>query len=197
MRITYAVTWEEPGGTRRSGRLELGADALHLEGSNGDGAASTELQYADVSRFRLARSGGERLQRRPTLLLELRGGQVLKIAGVSQPGIVAELSDRLGVLTGDPKAMETAAIVVPLRPGSRTEVEALLRNGPPFDPSKLGLVRHEVFVSADEAIFVFHGVPPVFVERLAEDDSFWNAVTEWRPLVRGRARFADSAYSWS
>ena len=56
MRITYAVTWEGPEGTRRSGRLELGADALHLEGSNGDGAASRELPYGDVSRFRLARS---------------------------------------------------------------------------------------------------------------------------------------------
>ena len=88
---------------------------------------------------------------------------MLKIAAVSQPGIVAELSDRLAVLTGDPKAVETAAIVVPLRPGSRTEVEALLRNGPPFDPSRLGLVRHEVFVSEDEAIFVFHGLPSVFV----------------------------------
>ena len=104
MRITYAVTWEEPEGTRRSGRLELGADALHLDGSNGDGAASTKLPYANVSRFRLARSGAERLQGRPTLLLELRGGQVLKIAGVSQPGIVAELSDRLGVLAGDPSS---------------------------------------------------------------------------------------------
>lgn len=197
MRITYAVTWEGPEGTRRSGRLELGADALHLEGRNGDGAASKALPYSDVSRFRLARSSGERLQGRPTLLLELRGGEMLKIAGVSQPGIVAELSDRLAVLTGDPKAVETAAIVVPLRPGSRTEVEALLRNGPPFDPGKLGLVQHEVFVSEDEAIFVFHGLPSVFAQRLAEDDSFWNAATAWRPLVRGRARFAEAAYSWS
>ena len=197
MRISYAVTWEGPEGTRRSGRLELGADALHLEGSNGDGATSRELPYADLSGFRLARAGGERLQGRPTLLLELRGGEMLKIAGVSQPGIVAELSDRLAVLTGDPKAVESAAIVVPLRPDSRTEVEALLRNGPPFDPSRLGLVRHEVFVSEDEAIFVFHGLPSVFAQQLAEDDSFWNAATEWRPLVRGRARFADSAYSWS
>ncbi len=197
MQITYAVTWEEAEGNRRSGRLELGADALHLEGSNGDGAASRELPYTDVSRFRLARSSEERLQGRPTLLLELRGGELLKIAGVSQPGIVAELSDRLAVLKGDPKAVETAAIVVPLRPGSRTEVEALLHSGPPFDPSSLGLVRHEVFVSEDEVIFVFHGLPSVFVQRLAEDDSFWNAATEWRPLVRGRARFADSAYSWS
>jgi hypothetical protein len=197
MRITYAVTWEEPGGTRRSGRLELGADALHLEGSNGDGAASTELQYADVSRFRLARSGGERLQRRPTLLLELRGGQVLKIAGVSQPGIVAELSDRLGVLTADPSSLEKAAIVVPLRPGSKAEAEALMRKRPPFDPSRLGLVQHEVYLSDDEAIFVFRGLPSVFAERLAEDDSFWNAAGAWRPLVRGRARFAEAAYSWS
>jgi hypothetical protein len=197
MQVTYAVTWEGPEGTRRSGRLELGADALYLEGSNGDGAASRELPYSDVSGLRLARAGGERLQGRPTLLLELRGGEMLKIAGVSQPGIVAELSDRLAVLTGDPKAVEAAAIVVPLRPGSRNEVEALLRNGPPFDPSRVGLVRHDVFVSEEEVIFVFRGLPPAFAERLAEDDSFWNAVTAWRPLVRGRARFAEAAYSWS
>ena len=197
MRITYAVTWEEPGGARRSGRLELGADALHLEGGNGDGAASRKLPYADVSRFRLAQSGGERLQGRPTLLLELREGQVLKIAGVSQPGIVAELSDRLGVLAADPSSMEKAAIVVPLKPGSKTAAEVLLRNGPPFDPSRLGLVQHEVYLSEEEAIFVFQGLPSVFAERLAEDDSFWGAATAWRPLMGGRARYADSAYSWS
>lgn len=197
MRITYAVTWEEPEGTRRSGRLELGADALHLEGSNGEGPASKELPYTDVRQCRLARSGGERLQGRPTLLLELRGGQVLKIAGVSQPGIVAELSDRLGVLAADPSSLEKAAIVVPLKPGSKAEAEALLRDGPPFDPSRLGLAQHEVYLSDDEAIFVFQGLPSVFTERLAEDDSFWDAATAWTPLIRGRARFADSAYSWS
>ena len=42
---------------------------------------------------------------------------------------------------------------------------------------------------------MFQGLPSVFAERLAEDDSFWNAATAWRPLIRGRARFADSAYS--
>jgi hypothetical protein len=197
MQITYAVTWEEPGGTRRSGRLELGAEALHLEGGNGDGAESRKLSYADVTRFRLARLGGERLQGRPTLVLELRGGEVLKIAGVSQPGIVAELSDRLGVLAADPTSLEKAAIVVPLKPGSKTAAEALLRHGPPFDPSRLGLARHEVYLSEDEAIFVFQGLPSVFAERLAEDDSFWNAATAWTPLIGGRARFADPAYSWS
>jgi hypothetical protein len=197
VRVTYAVTWEEPEGTRRSGRLELDDAALHLEGSNGDGVTQRELPYTEVSRFRLARSAGERLQGRPTLVLELRGGDVLKIAGVSQPGIVAELSDRLALLTGDPKALEKAAIVIPLRPGSKTEVEALLRYGPPFDPSTLGLIRHEVYVSDNEVIFVFHGLPSVFAQRLAEDDSFWNAATAWRPVIRGRARFADSAYSWS
>lgn len=197
MDISYAVTWEEPEGARRSGRLELGADALHLEGSNGDGAASKELPYTEVSRFRPARSGGERLQGRPTLVLELRSGDTLKVASVAQPGIVAELSDRLGVLTADPSSLEKAAIVVPLKPGSRTEVEALLRNGPPFDPGRLGLVRHEVYLSDDEAIFVFQGLSSVFAERLAENESFWNAAAAWRPLIRGRARFADSAFSWS
>ena len=116
---------------------------------------------------------------------------------MSQPGIVAELSDRLGVLAADPGSLEKAAIVVPLKPGSRAEAESLLRGGPPFDPSRLGLAQHEVYLSDDEAIFVFQGLGSVFTERLAEDDSFWNAATAWRPLIRGRARFADSAYSWS
>ena len=88
---------------RVSGRPELGADALHLEGSNGDGTASKELSYADVSRFRRPAGWGA-APGRPTLVLELRGGEVLKIAGVSQPGIVAELSDRLGVLAADPSS---------------------------------------------------------------------------------------------
>jgi hypothetical protein len=102
MRITYAVTWEEPDGSFRSGRLELGTDGLDLEGSNGDGARRRGVPYGDLSRFRLARSVGERLHGRPTLLVELRGGDTLRIAGVSPAGIVGELVDRLAVLTSDP-----------------------------------------------------------------------------------------------
>jgi hypothetical protein len=34
MRVTYAVSWEEPDGSPGSGRLELGTDALLLEGAS-------------------------------------------------------------------------------------------------------------------------------------------------------------------
>jgi hypothetical protein len=94
--ITYAVTWEEPDGSARSGRLELGARALTLEGRNSGLAVTRSFPYAEVRAFRVANRNGERLQGRPTLILELRSGGRLRIAGVVQPGIVSELASRLG-----------------------------------------------------------------------------------------------------
>ena len=35
-------------------------------------------------------------------------------------------------------------------------MQALLEDGPPFDPAEIpGLERHQVFLTADEAVFVF------------------------------------------
>jgi hypothetical protein len=58
------------------------------------------VPYQDLKAFRLSRATGDRLQGRPTLLLDLADGTELKVASVAQPGIVAELADRLGNLTG-------------------------------------------------------------------------------------------------
>ena len=74
MQISYAVTWQEPDGDRHSGRLELDADALRLEGRNGDGRRTKVVRYGDLMGFRLARSSGDRVQGRPTLVLELTNG---------------------------------------------------------------------------------------------------------------------------
>ena len=94
--ITYAVTWEEPDGSERAGRLEFGPEALTLEGRNSGLAVTHSFPYAEVRAFRIAIRNGDRLQGRPTLVLELRSGGALRIAGVVQPGIVAELASRLG-----------------------------------------------------------------------------------------------------
>jgi hypothetical protein len=196
MQVTYAVSWEEPDGSAGSGRLELGASALVLHGQNGSGAVTRSFPYRELGAVRVARDTGERLLDRPTLVVEVEGGGLLRIAGVAQPGIVAELGMRLSSLRHDRTAAERLALVVPLRPGARGTVEQLLAVGPPFDPVELGLDAHEVFVTDDEAVFVFEGVPAALLERSAEDETIWAAAAAWQPLIDGRVRLAERAYAW-
>ena len=47
--------------------------------------------------------------------------------------------------------MSRAVIVIPLRVGMSKDAARLLRGGPPFDPEKVGLERHHVFVTEEEA----------------------------------------------
>jgi ABC-type uncharacterized transport system ATPase subunit len=95
MQVSYAVTWEEPDGSQRSGRLELTDSALKLEGSNGGLPVERAYPFGGISGFQLARAGDGRLHGRPTLVVDLAGGDTLKIASVAQSGIVAELANRL------------------------------------------------------------------------------------------------------
>ena len=92
---TYAVSWKQENGSEGTGRLELGADALSLEGRTEGLPVHVRLPYGDVRSFRLARANGERLASRPTLVLDLAGGGSMRIASLAQPGIVAEVADRL------------------------------------------------------------------------------------------------------
>ena len=94
MQRSYAVTWQEAGAPPHSGKLELRPDGVRLEGSNGTGPAGLVVPYADVAGWWLAGSG-ERLDNRPTLVLERRGGGSLRVASVVAPGIVSELVEQL------------------------------------------------------------------------------------------------------
>ena len=196
MPVTYAVSWEEPDGAAGSGRLELRHRALVLHGQNGVGAVTHAFPYADMTTVRVGRGEGERLSDRPTLVVDLASGGSLRVAGVAQPGIVAELATRLAAARHDPGATERVALVVPLKPRRRAAAEKLLAAGPPFDPKELGLDGHEVFLTENEAVFVFEGVPSTLLERSAEDESIWAAAAAWEPLIDGRVRFAERAYAW-
>jgi hypothetical protein len=196
MPLTYAVSWEEPSGAAASGRLELGADALLLDGRNGNSARSRVFPYRDISGFRVARAVHERLQGRPTLIVDLAGEGSLRIAGVAQPGIVSELASRLSAARNERRLSQRLALVVPLKPGTKPRVESLLAQGPPFDPAALGLESHEVFLTDSEAVFVFEGVPAVLLNRSAEHETIWAAAEAWEELVDGSVRFAERAYAW-
>ena len=98
MAVSYAVTWEESDGFHRSGRLELEAEVLRLEGQNDGVPVDRAVRYQDIAGYRVARGTGERLDGRPTLIVDVASGDSIKVASVAQSGIVSELASRLSVL---------------------------------------------------------------------------------------------------
>jgi hypothetical protein len=97
--------------------------------------------------------------------------------------------------------MEQIAIVARLKSGAEPRAAELIAHGPPFDPRGTGLVRHAVYLSADEVVFVFEGKEVEWVlDRLIDEPFQWpvvDALDEWRPLLEDNPRIARSVYSWS
>jgi hypothetical protein len=95
MQSSYGVVWREGALPLATGKLELRADALHLDGMAGGRPVSRDLAYDSLLTVRVGRSAAERIGGRASLLLERRSGLPIAIASVSQPGVVAELAERL------------------------------------------------------------------------------------------------------
>lgn len=88
-------------------------------------------------------------------------------------------------------------VVVPLQPGARERVRELLQRGPPFDPEAAGLERHEVFLSDQEAVFLFEASAQATLDRLARSMRLRDAAVAWREFVTAEdIRLADVVYSW-
>lgn len=99
MQATYGVVWREGEAPLARGRLELLPWAVRLDGVAGSHLVTRELRYDELEAVRVVRAGGERLNGRPTLMLERRDGQPIVVAAVAQAGVVAELTERLAKLT--------------------------------------------------------------------------------------------------
>lgn len=198
MRASYAVTWQEGAEPVQHGKLELRLGALVLEGSDRTGPQRRDVAYNEVTSAHVARTPGERLSGRQTLVVDRRSARSLRIAGVAQqPGIISELAERLTALrTGETPYVSRLVIVVPLVQGSGDRARALLSKGPPFDPQGAGLERHHVFLTDNEAVFVFEADAADAVERLGSDPTLWEALAGWNDLVAGPPRIADDVYSW-
>lgn len=95
MQSSYGVVWCEGTLPLASGKLELRADALHLDGMARGRHVSHDVAYDSFVTVRVGRSTAERIGGRPSLVLERRSGLPIAIASVSQPGVVAELAERL------------------------------------------------------------------------------------------------------
>lgn len=103
MSASYAVVWNERLGLSASGRLEIGAHSLLLDGARGGAPIAREIRLAELESVRIGRSPTERLDGRPTLVLRAPRGTTLHVAVVGQPGLVVELAERLNSLRVEPR----------------------------------------------------------------------------------------------
>jgi hypothetical protein len=90
---SYAVLWSEASGPVRAGKLELGSDGLSFEG-----AAARRLNYDEIGSVRMGRTLSERIQGRPSIVVELGSGSRLRIGSLAGPGTLHELAERLLVI---------------------------------------------------------------------------------------------------
>jgi hypothetical protein len=199
MKASYGVIWQN-GGTLNAGKLELEPSAVRLEGTDSEGSSFVEeLAYRDLAGVRIARGGADRLDGRPTLVLERSDGQDLRVASVAQSGIVSELAEKLSSIKLEAVAgSRRVAIVVPIKPEHRAAVQELVEQGPPFDPELLALDRHDVFVTDHEAVFLFEGPDGAsVVDRIVAQPGLWKGALAWRRYLNGKPRVARQAYAWS
>ena len=97
--------------------------------------------------------------------------------------------------------MERLALIARLKPGSVPRAKELIAKGPPFDVEASGLVRHSIFLSATEVVFVFeaHEVEWL-VDALIHEPFQWElheALDQWRPLVEAEPRMAREEFFWT
>jgi hypothetical protein len=193
---TYGVIWRHGHEPLARGRLELGSATLHLIGTTMTADVAEAIDYADLCGVHVGRSAEERIDGHRTLVLERRGLPALSIAGIAEAGILGELTDRLVELQLA-NVRRRAAVVVPLLPGSRSAVEELLAEGPPFDPAALELENHCVYVTDEEVIFAFAWRGSATIDTLVAEPGFWESAAAWQHHVAGPPRIAEPAYVWT
>jgi len=198
MRTSYGVVWRDGHKPLARGKLELLPRAIRLDGMSGSEPASREISYDYLSEIRIGRSATERIDGRPSLMLEPRTGDAVAIASVAQSGVLAEIAERLAALQLGAEGRRRIAVVLPLLEEAQDAVRALLANGPPFDPEALGLDGHQVFLTPTEAVFVFESERGASaLEPLLQDPELWQSAAAWHEYLAGPPRIAEDVYSWT
>lgn len=110
---------------------------------------------------------------------------------------ISKLAEQLVALNLPEDARQTFAVVVPLADGRAEVVREFLAEGPPFDPAGAGLDHHQVFVTDEEAVFVFETASGLKdLERLLAEPDFWDVVGAWERCAGSEPRVAAVAYEW-
>lgn len=195
MQTSYGVVWKEGDSSLATGKLELRPLGIRLEGREG----IREIPYDLLSGVRVGRLAGERIDGRPSVVLEQRLGAPVRIGTVATQSLVGEIVERVAARQLGEEAAMRVAIVLPIKQESHEAVRGLLDAGPPFDPAQIpGLDRHQVFLTSEEAIFVFESpLQHEALEPLVADPELWRAAAAWREHIAGAPRVAEDAFSWS
>ena len=96
--------------------------------------------------------------------------------------------------------MERVAIIARLKEGSEQRAVELVGAGPPFELADTGIVRHSVYISPSEAVFVFEGNQVEWIVDELVDEPFQyelqRALEQWREIVDGQPRVARERFGW-
>ncbi len=94
--------------------------------------------------------------------------------------------------------MSRIVVVAALREGMRETARLLVQGGPPFDPERTSLLRHDVYLTEREVVFVFEGREARrAVARLVGDPGVLRAAGAWSDCLDGRPRIAEPAFAWT
>jgi hypothetical protein len=93
---SYAVVWEEGGGRRYTGRLDILEAGVHLEGrSTRDRWRSRHIAFSQLRGVRVGRTEAERIDGRRSLVLDLSGSHPMRILALGGTHLLSELTDLL------------------------------------------------------------------------------------------------------
>jgi hypothetical protein len=110
------------------------------------------------------------------------------------------LHPRGGKRRREEEPMERLAIVAHLKEGSDRRASELIGRGAPFDLADTGIVRHFIYLSASEVVFVFEGHEVEWIVDQLIDEPFHYelqcALEQWREIVDGRPRVARERFGW-
>jgi hypothetical protein len=195
MRTTYGVVWREGASPLAAGKLEFLPLGIRLDGLEG----TQDIPYELLAGVRVGRLACERIDGRPSVVIERRSGAPVTISTVAKPSLVGEIVEQLAALQLGDDPVRRLTVVLPIKPASRASVQALLENGPPFDPERLeGLDRHEVFLTPQEVIFLFDSnFGADALARLIAEPGLWQSAGAWGDHIAGPPRIADNVYSWA
>jgi hypothetical protein len=195
MRTSYGVVWREGASPLAAGKLELLPRGIRLDGLEG----TQDIPYGLLASVRVGRLAGERIDGRPSVVIEQRSGVPVTISTVAKPSLVGEIVEQLAALQLGDDPARRMTVILPIKPEAHAAVRALLERGPPFNPEQVeGLDRNEVFLTPQEVIFVFDSnFGADALETLIADPALWQAAATWREHIAGPPRIAKDVYSWA
>jgi hypothetical protein len=93
--------------------------------------------------------------------------------------------------------VQRLAVIAKLKPDGESRATELIEKGPPFNPRDTPFDRHAVYLSGDEAVFVFEGGRlDQLLQSVIKNPAAEGAFREWESIVEGMPSVARETYFW-